>query len=375
MTVDHVDSQDEYAMTVTITRLWTEPLNLELHRALSWGKAHKLEALNHVLVYVELSDGARGVAEAPPRPSIYGETPESVAAIVARECADLLVGQRMNTLADLHAVTRRLGIIRNNNTAKGALDMALHVAYARSQGRMLADLIGVARPRVPVSFILGTGTLDEVLDEVRWVYEAGVRVLKVKIGQDFERELEQVRHIRQQYGDSLDLYADANQCYELDEAGRVLFELADWGVQWCEEPLPVYQLRNRQALRRHAIMPIIADDSAFTMHDLAREIEFETFDILNIKTARTGFGESSVMLRGARAAGKGIMVGSQAGSMLGCLHALLFAAQDGIDYPTEGTFYLKVQDGYRDLLQIHQGWVDVVQVGAALRTLETDLLD
>jgi L-alanine-DL-glutamate epimerase-like enolase superfamily enzyme len=361
-------------MAVTIQRVWTRPHNLALKGALSWGKDHKLEALDHVLVYAELSDGAVGVSEAPPRPSIYGETPESIAAIIAGECTNLLVGQRIESLEDIHAAQNRITLVKNNHTARGALDMALHSAYARSQGKPLGELLGMSHSRVRVSFILGTGTLDEVLNEVAWVHEAGVRVLKVKVGKDFARETEQIRHIRQEYGDTLDLYVDANQCYTLDEAQRYLPQLAELGIQWCEEALPVNQLRERALLQDQALMPLIADDSAFTLPEFERELAFDTFDILNIKTARNGFSEAGDMLRLARAANKGVMVGSQAGSLIGCLHALLFSAQEGIDYPTEATFFLKVKDESSDRLAIRYGWVDSTEAAAALTALENELL-
>jgi L-alanine-DL-glutamate epimerase-like enolase superfamily enzyme len=361
-------------MTVCIRRIWTQPHNLPLKSALSWGKDHKLEALDHVLVFAELSDGAVGVAEAPPRPSIYGETPESIAAIIAGECTNLLVGQRIESLADIHAAQRRLTLVKNNHTARGALDMALHSAFARSQGKSLAELLGVTRPQSRVSFILGTGTFDAVLSEVSWVYEAGVRVLKVKVGKDFARETEQIQRIRQDYGDTLDLYVDANQCYTLDEAQRYLPQLADLGIQWCEEPLPINQLRERALLQDAALMPLIADDSAFTLPEFERELAFDTFDTLNIKTARNGFSEAGEMLRLAREHHKGVMVGSQAGSLIGCLHALLFSAQDGIDYPTEATFFLKVKDATNDRLTVRDGWIDTAEAASALNALENELL-
>lgn len=361
-------------MPVTIKRLWTRPHKLALKSALSWGKDQKLEALDHVLVFAELSDGAVGMAEAPPRPSIYGETPESIAAIITGECTNLLVGQRVESLADIHAAQRRLTLVRNNHTARGALDMALHSAFARSQGQPLGDLLGITHSRVRVSFILGTGTLDAVLSEVAWVYDAGVRVLKVKVGKDFARETEQIQRIRQVYGDMLDLYVDANQCYTMGEAQRYLPQLAELGIHWCEEALPVHHLRERARLRDQAHLPLIADDSAFTLPELERELAFDTFDILNIKTARNGFSEAGEMLRLTRAANKGVMVGSQAGSLIGCLHALLFSAQDGVDYPTEATFFLKVQDEAAAKLAIRYGWVDVAEAAAALAVLENELL-
>lgn len=361
-------------MTVTVKHVWTRPYNLQLKSALSWGQGHRLDALNHVLVFAELSDGAVGVAEATPRPSIYGETAESVAAILAQDCAEILIGQRIESVSDIHAAQQKLTLVKNNNTARGALDMALHGALAHSTDTPLADLIGTTAERVRVSFILGTGTLDSVLDEVRWVYEAGVRVLKVKVGKDFARETEQIQRIRQIYGPSLDLYVDANQCYSLEDADEYLHQLVDLGVLWCEEPLPVHQLRERAVLRDRALMPLIADDSAFTLPDLEREIAFDTFDVLNIKTARNGYSEAAAMLRAAQSAGKGVMVGSQAGSLIGCLHALLFAAQAGVEYPTEATFFLKVNEDHGDLLTLEDGWIDMAQVRRAFQTLEADLL-
>ena len=97
-------------MTRTIIHLSSQPYHLPLKSALSWGKGHRLDALNHVLLRVELSDGAVGIAEAPPRPTIYGETPESIAAIIAQDCSDLLLGQPVELLADIQAAQQRLSL-------------------------------------------------------------------------------------------------------------------------------------------------------------------------------------------------------------------------------------------------------------------------
>lgn len=359
---------------VTISQVSTRPYTFELNSSLRWGKGHQLESLEHVLVTVELSDGAVGMAEAPPRPTIYGETPESITAIIQRELAPMLAGQTLQTEDDIHTLYQQLSLVKNNNTAKGALDLALHMALAKSRGQSIAQMLGVTRPSVPVSFILGTGTTQAVMDEVRWAFEQGVRVLKVKVGRDFEREAEQITQIRQEYGDALQLYADANQCYTAENAVQHLRAFAGMGVLWCEEPLPVTQMRNRQALHPLSPLPLIGDDSAFTLPDLRREVNFNTFDILNIKTARTGYSESSALLRHAVRHSKGVMVGSQAGSLLGCLHALLFAGQEGIDYPTEGTFFLKVKDNYEGLVQIVDGAINLQQAEQALAQIEADLL-
>ena len=53
---------------------------------------------------------------------------------------------------------------------------------------------------------------------------------------------------------------------------------------------------------------------------------------------------------------------------------MLFSAQEGIDYPTEATFFLKVRDESIDRLAIRYGWVDVAEASETLAGLENELL-
>jgi L-alanine-DL-glutamate epimerase-like enolase superfamily enzyme len=195
---------------------------------------------------------------------------------------------------------------------------------------------------------------------------AGVRVLKVKVGREFEDDLSRIADLQAMFGAQVQLYADANECWEADEAPARLARLAEMGLLYCEEPLPVEQVRARAALRGGQYLPLIADDSAFTLRDLRRELDFDTFDILNIKTPRTGYTDSLHMLRLARAGGKGVMIGSQAGSSIGAARAAAFAALPGIDHPSELSFFLKIpHDILARPLSLHDGCLSLADALAA----------
>ncbi len=328
----------------TIESISTTVYRLPLHGQLRWGKHSVLTELRHVLVRVHLSDGASGSAEAPPRPTIYGETPTSIVSIIRDELAPRLLGHSAEDLSALHQV-------KNNHTAKGALDMAVQDALAQSAGLSLGDrLLALAgtpddalQSRVRVSYILGIGDDDSVLAEAQRVFDQGVRVLKVKVGRDWNADLRRLRALQAHFGEAMALYADANECFSAEDAASRLDTLRNMGVAYCEEPLPVELIQPRADLRTGEHLPIIADDSTFTPRDLRRELSMDTFDILNIKTARTGYTDSAEMLTTARAHGKGVMVGSQASSALGTARAGLFAALPGIDHPSELSFYLKLK--------------------------------
>jgi len=121
-----------------ITRISATPYNVPLKGALTWGSGHELRKLAHVLIRAELSDGAVGFAEATPRPSIYGETQASILHIIEAHLAPMLVGETINSFEAASALAARAANIKSNNTAKGALDMALHQALAHSRGESLA---------------------------------------------------------------------------------------------------------------------------------------------------------------------------------------------------------------------------------------------
>jgi L-alanine-DL-glutamate epimerase-like enolase superfamily enzyme len=324
-------------MTPTIAAISTTIFALPLEGELKWGKASRLAEARHVLVEVTLSDGSQGVAEAPPRPTIYGETEYTITAIVERELAPRLLGQPAGAVGGI------LAALKNNPTAKGAIDMAVHDAQAQSRGVTLAAHLGCTQARIPVSYILGIGDRDTVLAEAERVVTSGVRVLKVKVGREFAEDLARIRDLQAMFGDRVGLYADANECLEPHTAPRQLDQLCELGVLYCEEPLPVELIRERAALRAGGHLPLIADDSAFTERDLQRELAFDTFDILNIKTPRTGYSESLRMLAQAQAAGKGVMIGSQAGTGIGAARAAIFAALPGVHHPSELSFFLKLK--------------------------------
>ncbi|MCY4146146.1 MAG: enolase [Chloroflexi bacterium] len=325
-----------------IERISCQPLHVPLQSALTWGRGHELAALEHVLVRVDLSDGAVGIAEATPRPSIYGETSVSAQHIIAAELAPRLHRRPISDFEAVAQLSAELAHIKANNTARGALDIAMHQALAQSRGDTLREYLGGARESLRLSSIISAGDSDRAQADVAAAYARGIRVFKIKIGRNIPAESDSLRDMMTAFP-AARFYVDANETLPLATAAQTLDTLREYGALYCEEPLPVHRLRERRWLRQQTAMPLIADDSAFTPSDLQRELDFDTFDILNIKPARTGYSQSREMLLLAAARGKGAMVGSQASSLLGCLQAALFAGRAEVDCPSECSFYLKLK--------------------------------
>lgn len=357
----------------TIERITATPYNIPLKGSLKWGKAQELNHLEHVLVRVDLSDGTVGYAEATPRPTIYGETQASVLHIIRRHLSDMWIGKTFETPEQVASLSLNMELIKSNNTAKGALDMAVHHALSRSMGKSLADYMQTIQQKIEVSYIVSTGSQADVFADVDSAYKAGVRVFKVKIGKNIPQETEIINHLIAQFP-SAKFYVDANQTLTLDSAISVLNELYELGVIHCEEALPVHQLQDRHTLHDQTLMPIIADDSAFTVNDLNMQIAHDTFDILNIKTPRTGFSQSTKMLNMCKEHVKQVMIGSQASSLFGCLYAATFAGMAFIDCANEVSFFLKTDTDISHAPPIVDGYVDMDAVQTTIEKMTHEFI-
>ena len=337
MGLREVTLTDKLPPELTISTIDAVPFRLPLDTPLRWGKHSEISDLRHVIIKVELNDGSVGWAEAPPRPTIYGETVASVVTIIEQEIKPRLLNKR------LPAAVAALNEIKNNQTARGGVDMAIHDAAAHSLALPLEVYLEGTRTEIEVSYILGLGDIDDTLAEIQRIRDRGVRVFKIKVGRRWDEDLARLKAIRDGFGSEIELYADANEGFSPADTADMLAKLADFGLLYCEEPLPIEQITARASLRQKGLLPLIADDSTFSRRDLTRELFLDTFDILNIKTARTGYTESSSMLATAVEAGKGVMIGSQASSTLGTARAGLFAAHHTVSFPCELSFFLKCQ--------------------------------
>ncbi len=311
-----------------IAKIQTIPFRLPM---VGLDKTNHQDTLEHILVRLVTDSGHVGVAEAIPRPLIYGETPESIQTIIQKHLAPRLIGLPID---DIPAINHQMSAIVNNHTAKGA-----------RVGTHKRPYLMPVKSKIKVSYILDIFDHVSALTEAKTVYDKGVRIFKVKVGHNFEEDLACIKKLQAEFsGSGVSFYANANEELLIDQLQMQLRQLADLGILYVEEPLPIEMIPARIFVLTTNILPIIANISTLTYRNLIRELSFDTFDILNIEPARTGYYQSEQMLVLARRHQKGIMVNSQASSTLGTMQAAIFATQFGIDYPLEVSSLLKLKE-------------------------------
>jgi len=332
---------------------------LPLAGELRWGEGKSLASLEHVLVEVSVEGGYLGRGEAAVRPTIYGESLASIESAVAW-LEPLL---RQTDVGAAAQVRKTLDRLPCNFAAKAALEMALWEARAKVLGRPLAEMLPHGQDRVRVSFIVGQGSVTDTLRMAGFAYERGVRVFKLKTGGRTGGDEERIAALKKEFPDA-EVYVDANETLSPKRALDTLVRWRDLGVTMVEEPLPVQRIEDRRRLRASGVLPLIADDSVFTLRDAERELELNTFDIINVKPARSGFCWSMGMLERSRMRGKEGMIGSQAMSSYGTARAALLAFHPAVKRPSELAFHLLSGGGFAEFPTIKDGWLYRDEVAA-----------
>ena len=279
----------------------------------------------HVLVRVHTDTGLIGTAEAPPRPFTYGETQQSIIAIINTVFAPQLVGLSPLQRELIHS---RMNRTVGNPTAKSAIDMAIWDVIGQSLGVSVTELLGGFTDGVRVAHMVGFApAADMVAEAERMLDRYGITSFKVKVGRrPIEQDIEACRTLRRALGAGVELYIDANRGWTAAESSRALRALADLDLAFAEEPCPADDVLDRRWLVAHSTIPIFADESATRPGEVVRELLNGAASGISIKTARTGFTYSQRVLSLCEGLGVEVVMGNQIDGQIGSLCSLAFAA-------------------------------------------------
>lgn len=256
------------------------------------------------VVHVEIRHGdVSGFGEAAPI-GRYDESAESALAYI-EEHSDVL-GDDPFALDEIES-----RLPPREWAARSALDAALHDLQGKLTGLPVWRLLGLRRVGPPTSWTVWLGDPD---DMARRAEQAGrFRRLKLKLGAGDGRDVERVRAVRSVT--DVPLQVDVNEYWTLDEARESLPQLAELGVEYCEQPLPAGDAGGAQ-LRAQSPIPIYLDEDCHRLGDVAACAD--RAHGVNIKLAKSGgIREAVRMAHAARALGLGVMLGCMIESGLG----------------------------------------------------------
>jgi len=301
-------------------------------------------------IVVTISDGTHeGIGGASPS-SHYGETVETVAAVLP----DLLaIVEDVGDPEQLQRIERRMrALIRGNPAARSAVSIALHDLVAKRHDRPLVRYWGLDPTNiVETSYTIGIDDPDAMGEHAADAVDRGYSVLKVKLGTDDDRA--RIAAVRDAAPEAR-LRVDANEAWGPHEALELIDVLYEHDVTFVEQPVAANRPNALRQVHDRSPLPIALDESCSTLSDVPAVAD--RCSIVTLKLMKCGgLRETIRTIHAARAHGLEVMLGCMTESNASIAAACHLAPL--LDYADLDGSLLLADDPY-DGVPMPDGFVD-----------------
>jgi muconate cycloisomerase len=278
---------------VKISDIRVHLVRLPTRREHNWASKMSTPIGHHAIVELLTDEGVVGWGEAPAGATwggahmrYFGETPETVNHVVQSYLLPAVVGLDPIDIGPIHAGMDQA--IKGHPYAKAAVDMACYDAAGKALGVSVAQLLGGRhRDGVEVAHSLGIMDLERCYSEAEEAVAEGVGTIKCKTGLDPERDVTLVRELRRRLGDGVKIRVDGNEAYaSVSAAVDVTKRQEEYGLLLCEQP--VVGARGLAQVARRIDAPVMADESAWNVHDILELHELEAAECFSCYVTKPG---------------------------------------------------------------------------------------
>jgi L-alanine-DL-glutamate epimerase-like enolase superfamily enzyme len=261
------------------------------------------------------ADGVVGCAQIRPiSPGHFvADTVHSVVAAIGDIYGPNLLGR---DIADLESIWEMFDArLAGNAAARAVLDNALYDALGKTLNVPVNKLIGGCCQKViPLewSVSLADDVAVMVAEAKRAVDEFGIKVLCLKAAgrQGWRRDVTNFEAVRRAVGDDIVIGVDPNTGWTVAETICAIGAIRPMGLGYVEQPVGRRDLQGLAEIRARADgVPVMADESLFTIEDAAALAAARAVDVFCIKLYKVG---------GLTAARKIAAIAEAAGIQLNC---------------------------------------------------------
>lgn len=329
-----------------ITRVEPIPICVPLKKGYTAKTAHGEHVTSpYVIVRVHTDEGLVGLGEATISGLWSGETQAGTVAAIRDYIEPVIKGKDPR---DITSIRRAMDfVIKLNPFTKSSVEMAMWDIAGKATGLPVYQLLGgKVRDSVRIKLVIWARDVAGSRMMAEQHLALGVTCLKVKTGLDPRGDIERVRAVRDLAGPSVPMTIDSNCGWTIQQARQCLRELEEVNLLLAEQPIPPGDPAALAQIRRDTNIPIMADESVFTLQDAWLLSLHRAADIFSVYPGKHGgIGATAEIVAVAKAAGLRCTIGSNLELGIGTaamLHvAAAFPEIDTETYPADtiGPFY------------------------------------
>jgi L-alanine-DL-glutamate epimerase-like enolase superfamily enzyme len=264
-----------------------------------------------LVLRVHTDEGITGLGEVSCTPVWSGEDSTTASHIINSFLEPALVGEDPRDIERLTHKMRRA--VAGHPFTKSGLEIALWDILGKAAGLPIYRLLGgPVRERIPIKMSISGAAPERAAELARWALAQGLKAAKVKVGIEPEADIARVRAVRQVVGPSFRLGVDANGGWASRVAIQTIRRMVDESnIYFAEQPVAPLDVEWMADVRRAVTVPVMADESCYTLQDAMILVRALAADILSVYVGKGGgIGPARKIAGVAEAAGLTCTVGS-----------------------------------------------------------------
>lgn len=276
-------------------------------------------SVNNILVQVIADRGeVTGYGEGAPRPYVTGETQKGAVESIMGFTREALFPWDLTDVSQIWNLADRLTKGKEANSAICALETSLLDALGKKEKKSIIDYF----PRdFSTSTIYYGGAIpladkQRVMEVCHLIKGRQIKKLKLKFGNNIEKNREAIDAVKQVYGDDYDLKVDVNGVWDYEMALKHVPLIKEYVVRVVEQPMSPGDpniARYAQVMQECGVI-LMADESACSFADMETIAEEGYYGMVNMRLSKCGgFRNSLNMIDYLRNYGISFQVGCQLG--------------------------------------------------------------
>jgi muconate cycloisomerase len=291
-----------------ITRLETIPIRVPIkpELAIRSGRGGAHTESPFLLVKIHTEEGIVGLGEVSCTPRWSGEDQVTAAHFIGQYFAPLLMGEEIGGALQIAPLAKKFATsVAGNYFTKAGVEMALWDIVGKAAGKPVREIArskeqgaGSQIPSsahdsqraVPLKWSVSGVEPAKAAEIARWAVRLGFTKMKVKVGIDPEGDVARVRAVREAVGPQVKLGVDANGGWPTPLVAISTIERLrnECAIYFAEQPVPAGDHEGMAEVRRSIGVPVVADESVYTLADAKMLARVGAADVFSIYIGKAG---------------------------------------------------------------------------------------
>lgn len=268
---------------VTITGFELFPLQIALKKPFITA-LRRVESIDDIVLVIHTDGAFKGYGAACAVTAITGTTN----AHIIHELQSLVFPALLHQTLHKESLFDTLHQLRLHPESRACIDIALYDLLAKAEAKTLYAYLGATSHQLTTDLTISVDTPERMLQASMEAVKLGFHCLKIKLDANERLNLERLHAIQNALPPSVSLRLDPNQALSLEGAKHLLEHIDLACVECIEQPFKADDLVSMKRLTQMKFLPVLADESLFTLKDAMDLIERKACDQLNIKLMKCG---------------------------------------------------------------------------------------